>query len=395
ESRRRRSYLASNISEKISAMAVVQAHGQRKRELRHLRRQSTRLKNAMIRRAARVGGLRALSEGTVRLATACALLVGAVEVGAGQASAGTVVAAMSVVAFLAAPLRDLSRVYEYWQAARVSREKLAGFLSRPDVVRDPRHPAQLRPGPGRLEFLDVSVAGSLDGFTAVVRPGQVTAVIGPNGAGKSTLVWLIARLLEPESGEILLDGQPLRSLRVDTLRRAVGLVSLDVPLLKGSVEKNLRYRGGQVSDTEFARICQLCGVDEVLADLPDGLRSRVAEGGLNLSLGQRQRIVLARALLGSPRVLLLDEPETGLDPAAQAVLDRALREYQNTVLMVTHDIDRARQADEVWRIVNGQLADCGPPSKLLGDRETTVDLLAWSRTAAKRHPDNKGVSHGS
>jgi len=127
EGRRRRSLLAGNVAEKITALAAVPANGQRERERRHMRRQSRRLKDAMVRRAVMVGGLRALSEGTVRIATILALFIGALQVAAGAATAGTVVAGMSVVAFLAGPIRDLGRIYDYWHAARVSREKVENF----------------------------------------------------------------------------------------------------------------------------------------------------------------------------------------------------------------------------------------------------------------------------
>ncbi|RMF98643.1 MAG: ABC transporter ATP-binding protein [Gammaproteobacteria bacterium] len=355
ESRRRRSWLAANVSEKIAALPAVQALGQRRRETRRAHRQSRALAAAMVHRAKLIGVMRAVSEGATRLAIALALVVGALEVRAGMVSPGDVVAAMSIVAFLAGPLRDLGRVFEYWQAATVSREKISGFLGDPRIIRERRRPATLADGPGRVEFRDVAVTGLFSGVNACAEPGRCTAIVGDNGSGKSTLLWLVARLLDPDAGEILLDGQPIRELALDDLRQAVGVVSPDFGLLRGSIERNLRYRNPRASDAELQRIIELCGVDELLAEIPGGLRARVAEDGRNLSLGQRQRIALARALLGRPRVLLLDEPETGLDATARRALDRVLRTFSGTILLATHDPARIAMADQSWLMRDGRL----------------------------------------
>jgi ABC-type multidrug transport system fused ATPase/permease subunit len=355
--RRRRARLAANVNEKVGAIGVVQAFGQTRRERRRLDKQSNRLRDAMVERAKTIGLLRGLSEGTALLATAAVLMVGAAEVAAGRATPGTVVAAMAIVGLLANPLRDLGRVNEYWHNSRISLEKVRSFLLTPNVVRETRGAPPLAPGPGRLEFRDATVDGALQSVSAVAEPGSVIALVGPNGAGKSTLLDLGARLLDPDGGAVLLDGQDLSLHQRRSIRDAVSIAGPDFPLLRGTVADNLRYRWPDAPDEELERVGDMCGLDALLADLPHGAETRVIEGGRNLSAGQRQRIALARALVGGPRLLLLDEADANLDPDARALVARIVRAQRGrrTVLVVSHRPEVTRAADFVWRLDDGRL----------------------------------------
>ncbi|MCK5508576.1 MAG: ABC transporter ATP-binding protein [Desulfobacterales bacterium] len=362
ESRRRRSYLAANVNEKVAAMAVVQIFGQSDRERRRVSRQSLRLTKALVARAKKIGLMRGITQSVTAVASGVALLMGANEVVSGRATPGTVVAAMTIVGLLVPSLRDLSRVYEYWQGARVSSEKIIEFLDTPALVEDLPGAPDLKPGPGRLEFAGVSLSGIVKDVTVAAEPGRLIALVGPNGAGKSTLLSLAARLIDPDKGRLLLNGQDLAKHSLESVRHAIGMVSPDLPLLCGTVSKNLRYRWPKAPVEEINRIRALCGIDKVLAELPEGDQTRVTEAGSNLSLGQRQRIELARALLGSPSILLLDEADAHLDVDAATMLKRILDEYSGTVLWVTHNLDQVVAADLVWHIEDGRLVEVSHPS---------------------------------
>ena len=379
EARRRRSQLAANVSEKIASMAVVQLFGQARRERRRVGRQSRRLKQAMIARAQVTGKLRAIAEGTAAVATASTLLLGVNEVAAGRATPGAIVAAMAVVALLAPSLRDLGRTYEYWHYARVSRRKILEFLDMPAHFGRAKDATPLTKGAGQLVFDKVTVIGALRNFSAVAEPGQVVAVVGPNGAGKSTLLSLAARFIDPDHGEVRINGVNVADCELGSVRRAVGMVSPDLPLLRGTIRKNLRYRCRDASAEEIAQLKAACGIDEMLAGLPAGMETRITEGGKNLSLGQRQRISLARAIVGHPRILLLDEVDNNLDPRAGAALDRVLSGFDGTVLMVTHRVERLMRADVVWHLRDGELCEMGDPRVLMQGAGPTAELFQNQR----------------
>ena len=361
ESRRRRSYLAANVNEKVATMAVVQVFGQSDREQRRIKRQSRRLRDALVARAKKIGLMRGITQSVTALASGAALLLGAREVASGRATPGTVVAAMTIVGLLVPALRDLGRVYEYWQEAGVSSKKLTDFLETPSLVQEAPDAPDLKHGPGRLQFDRVSLSTTIRDVSVVAEPGKLIAVTGPNGAGKSTLISLTARLIDPDEGRILLDGKDLAEHSLSSVRRAISMVSPDLPLLRGTIKKNLLYRWPKAPAEEINRVKALCGIDEVLAELPKGDQTRVSEEGGNLSLGQRQRIALARALLGNPSVLLLDEADVHLDLEAGIALKRILDEYTGTVLWVTHSPDSVAIADVVWRIENGRLVEVSGP----------------------------------
>lgn len=382
ESRRRRSRLAGNLNEQVASMAVVQVSGQTRREQKRIERQSMRLKRAMMLRARVIGGLRAATTATTTVATGAALIAGAVLVTHGHTTPGTVVAAMSIVGFLMPSLRDLGRVYEYRQGARVSMDKIQRFLGSPEETVRRRRPAELRNSAGRLTFRNVTVPGSLNRFTAEAAPGSVIAVTGPNGAGKSTVLSLVARLVDPQRGRVCLDGRDLHRFARDSLRRVVGMASPDLPLLRGTIGRNLRYRWRSAPATEQVRVRALCGIDELLAGLPQGEDTRISEGGTSLSAGQRQRIALARAILGSPPVLLLDEADANLDPEASVIFDKVLKDQEGTVLMVTHQLDRARCADVIWYLENGRLVATGKPEELLQSDWRVAEFFRHDRQQA-------------
>ena len=384
QARRQRARLAANVSEKIGHLGVVQVHGQIKREQRRVQKQSSHLKQAMIKRAVAIGSMRGLLEFISGLASVAALTMGAILVMSGQISLGTVVAAMSIVGLLTPALKDLGRVQEYRQGAIVSSEKIQNFMATQALDPNGRRQAntdtnpnlpELCAGQGDLVFENVSVTGALKGFSATANAGQMIALVGPNGAGKSTILSLAARLLDPEQGRVLLDESDITKVQLNSLRANVGMVTPDLPLLRGSLERNLKYRKPRASAQELAQVSQLCGLEALLEALPLGEKTRIIEDGANLSLGQRQRLMMARALLGNPRLLLLDEADANLDASAGAALRRIIQHYEGTILMVSHRPDWIAMADKVWHLADGQLLESGAPQALLQGTGPTATLF--------------------
>ena len=310
------------------------------------------------------------------------LLVGAIEVSAGRATPGAVVAALIIVGILLPQLRDLGRVQAYWHGATLSLRKIGEFLAIPSpFMTDQPTAPPLIPGPGRLEFRHVSIPDALQDISAIAAPRSVVAIVGPNGSGKSTLLALAARLLDPVAGTVELDGQVLAAHSLASVRRAIGIVGPDLPLLRGTIAKNLHYRWPGAPESEIRRVLALCELDEFLKSLPLGAQTRIAEGGFGISVGQRQRIALARALVGDPQLLLLDEADATLDYRATQVIDRLLARHRGTALIVTHRRERVFSADAVWYLEDGRLLEAGPPQTVMAADGPTARLFATAHPA--------------
>ena len=355
ESRRLRGRLAGNINEKIRSFVVIQAFNQQKKERRRFSKQSRQLREAMIDRSRASAQMRVVNEGATALSMAAILSFGSLEVFRDMTSSGNVVAAMAVVGFLSNAFRDMGRVHEYLQTFRVSRQKIIEFMQTKQLRgRSPKRPS-LQVEKGAIELQNIHLRGALKNISASIPGGTRLAIIGDNGAGKSTLLQLIARLVDPSKGKILIDGQDIGQCNLASVREAIGIVSPDLPLLKGSVRKNLRYRQPEAPDEEVERVNKLCKIETLLKQLPHGEDFRVQEGGENLSLGQRHKLAIARALLGQPSILIVDEIDANLDRQAAQVLQRVIREFPGTVLMVSRSPESLALADIYWHLEKGKL----------------------------------------
>ncbi len=359
ESRRRRGRLAAMLNDRVAHIGVVEAFGQEETELGRFEKLSHHLRHSLVVRSRVVGLLRALSEASGSVASACALFVGAAQVAVGQASPGAVVAAMVVAGLLAPRLQDLGRVYEYWNGALIAREKQEQLLALGADARLARvdDGLPLENGPGRIELNGVSLGAMMDKVSVTIEAGERVAVVGPNGAGKSHLLRVLAGIIDPDGGRVLLDGQDIGRARWGDVRRAFALCSPDLPLLRGSLRFNLTYGGADPSDDAINGVLAQLGLDSLVARSPRGLKTRVSENGEGLSTGERARIALARALLAGPRVLLLDEADANLDRDAGGLLNRALSLFDGTVVFVTHDPGRAATADRVLHLEGGALRE--------------------------------------
>lgn len=383
-SRRRRSQMAGTLGETLSGLATLQVFGQRRQQTRRLRKQANSLRDAVVAQAGVAGTLQAVALLTSSWATDGALLLGAWAVRSAVVTPGTVVAAMSVVALLVAPIRNLGRVYAYWRAARVAREKIDALMRMGPLLRSDRHAKPLRRGPGELVFDAVAVEGALQPLSGRIAGGARVALVGPNGAGKSTVLNLIGRLLDPDRGTIALDGQDLQRVQLNSLRRAIGWVGPELPLFRGSIESNLRFRHARASAAELDEVCRRCGLDRMLARWPHGLATRVNEGASNLSTGERYRIMLARALLGAPSLLLLDEADANLDTESRAILDRVIAEFPGTVVMASHRPQMAGRVDAIWRMADGALLAIEPATDASRAVVALASVAPINRTEPRR-----------
>ncbi len=225
---------------------------------------------------------------------------------------------------------------------------------------------------GDLRFDDVRFRyrsadrDALAGLTLAVRGGSVVALVGPSGSGKSTLFALLQRFYEPNAGAIMLDGRPLASIRLQDLRRALGVVPQDVFLFSGSIADNLLLGAEERSEEALRRAAEAAGALEFIERLPAGFATEVGERGVRLSMGQRQRLAIARAFLTDPRVLLLDEATSALDPDSEAKVQAALERLfvGRTTLVIAHRLATARRADVIHVLDDGRIVASGTHDEL-------------------------------
>lgn len=377
EVRRQRGRLAAVLNDRVSRIGVVEAFGQERVEQRRFGRLSRSLRRSLIVRARTVGVLRALSEVSAAIASLCALVAGAVQVGMGLATPGAVVAAMAVAGILAPRLRELGRVYEYWNAALVARQKQEELLRLKPLGRPKKASAKkpLEGGSGALQLIGASRDGQLRSIDLDIEAGARVCIVGSNGAGKSTLLRLIGGIVQPHQGAVLLDQQDIHRCHWEDVRNAFAMVSPDLPLLRGSLRLNLTYGARGVTDDVVKKVIESCGLNALIKRLGNGLDVRISENGEGLSTGERARIALARALLVQPRVLLLDEAGANLDgPAAQA-LNRIKREFEGTVIYTTHARDCLTSADRIIHLDKGRIVAQGAPTELLRSGTRTDALF--------------------
>lgn len=359
EARRRRGRVGALVNDRIVHMNVVEAFGQEERELRRVRKASALLRDALVARSRVASLLRALSEASAGLASTCALLVGALQVAAGHATPGAVVAAMVVAGLLAPRLGDLGRVFEYWNAAAVARAMQEKFLALHPIGRPAARPGDepLPDGPLRLELRGVARSPVFADVSLAIEPGERVAVVGASGSGKSTLLRLLAGLLAPHEGAVLAHGEELRYYRPEALRAAIALVSPELGLLRASLRFNLAYGAPGADDCAIAAAVERCRLEPLVQRLPRGLDTRISSNGQGLSTGERMRIAIARALLAGPRVLLLDEAEAHLDRPAREALDALIDSFPGTVVFASHDPAQVARAQRALAIAAGRVRE--------------------------------------
>lgn len=368
EARDRQASLSANVTEKLAGLATVQAFDQRRRERRRLRCLAERTVAASVQKAVAIGTLRGVIDSTSGACIAVVIGVACV-LPAGALSPGVLAAAISIVGFLAPRLRDVGRAQEYWLAAQVARRNLSAIGNRAVRLRSPRKALPLVVSDGAIRFDSVTVNGVLEELSASLTPGCKVALSGDNGSGKSTLLGLIGRLYDPDQGRVMIDGQDVRQAELSSLRRQVAYVSADIPLIRGSLEKNICYGVGRAGHDKLERVLSECGLEELVKHRPGGLSARIAEGGANLSQGERVLVALARALLCEPRILLLDEADANLDLRAIRVLNRVVGSFKGTLIMASHRHSSLQLCDTLWHLQDGKVNVVSVPSGRKADRQ--------------------------
>jgi ATP-binding cassette subfamily B protein len=381
--RTRLAAVAAALQEGIQGVPTIQALGRQEAEARLFARDNAGLRAAQFRSTLFEAGLYAGVEALGGAAVALLLWWGGGEVLAGTLTFGALVAFLEYTHRFFLPIRDLGAKYTVMQAATVSAERIFGLLDTEPAIRPPspgRRPAPVPPaarGAGAptpaVEFRNVWFAYAREAWVLrdcsfTVEPGETVALVGPTGGGKTTVARLCLRAWDVARGQVLVDGRDVRDWDLTALRRHVGLVPQEVFLFAGTVEANLTLGAdGAVSADDVARTLTLANAEAVVHALPGGLREPIGERGGTLSQGQRQLLAMARALIYNPRVLVLDEATSSVDPASERLIRDALPRLfgGRANLVIAHRLSTVQAADRILVLSRGRVREAGRHADLV------------------------------
>lgn len=310
---------------------------------------------------------------------------------AGELTVGELVSFNIYVIMMVQPLRMLGMIVANAQRASAAGVRIAEVLETAPRIVDEPTPARLPDGVGlgRVEFRDVDFdyhpeaagAGLLRGLSLTIEPGESVALVGATGSGKSTIARLLPRFYDVDGGAIVLDGVDVRAVRRQELRRAVSIVFEETFLFSSSIRENIAFADPEASDAQVRRAAVLAGADEFIATLPAGYDTAIGERGYSLSGGQRQRIAIARAILADPRVLILDDATSAVDPTKEHEIRDALGEVmeQRTSIVIAHRPATIALADRVVLLDEGRIVATGTHEGLLASNERYREVLAADR----------------
>lgn len=372
ETREKIGAVVGDLAENIGGMRVIQAFAQEATTQQRFDQMNRENRDAHVAAVALASAFTPIVDLLGMVATAIVLWVGGQAVVQGEITIGVIVAFLAYVSQLFAPIRDLSQLYGTLQSAMAGGERVIALLDSPIEVRDAPDAIDLPPLVGHIELRNVWLryrGGEpvLKGINLDIQPGEMVALVGQTGAGKTSIASLLARFYDVSEGQVLIDGHDIRTVSQRSLRRQMGIVPQEPFLFSATIADNIRYGRPEASDEEVRQAARLANLDEFVQSLPDGYATMVQEGGVNLSVGQRQLICIARVALCQPRLLILDEATSSVDTLTEALIQDALARLLEgrTSIVIAHRLSTIRRANRIYVLSEGQIVEQGSHEELL------------------------------
>ena len=373
EIRGKRDAMYGQMQEKLAGIQTVKGFGQERFESRSFMSTTRELMGLNIFQGALGGRLWTLADAMCGLATGLVLWYGGTLAMEGKLGAGTLVTFLSLsVGYVYGPIVRFLVVLDPIARAQAAMARIFRTLDTANPIKDSPYAQPMPPIEGLVRFEDVWFEYEpgqpvLQGINLEARPGQTIALVGFSGSGKTTLTSLLLRNYDPTAGAVTIDGTDLRDVQLDSYRRQVGVVAQESILFNTTVRENIRYGRIEASDREVEEAAVAASIHDAILELPKGYDTLIGEDGVKLSVGEKQRMAIARALLADPRILILDEATSALDSATEALLQGALDNLMRgrTSFVVAHRLSTIVGADEILVMEGGVVTERGPHHKLI------------------------------
>ncbi|MGG2110887.1 ABC transporter ATP-binding protein [Lysinibacillus pakistanensis] len=373
----------TKLQENLAGIRVIKAFRRETQQIEQFSKHNDALTKRFITAEQIVGVLVPFTMFVVNLGIVAALWLGAIKVEAGTLQVGVILAFINYLTIILNGLMSSSMVLMQIARAIPSGERIIDVLNKEVTVKEAEN-ALATPIHGAIDFQNVSyryyetAEDVLKNITFSVKTGQTIGLIGKTGSGKSTLVKLLPRLFDPTSGEIHLDGKPIKSYALSTLREHIGFTSQKALLFSGEIEKNIRVGKENATTEELQKALDAACATEFVERLDKGIAHELSQGATNLSGGQKQRLALSRALIRQPAILVLDDTTSALDSASEKHVQQAIHEqYQNTTtFIVASKIASIQQADVILVLEDGEIVGHGTHQELLQNNKSYQAIYA-------------------
>ncbi|MEC0133275.1 MULTISPECIES: ABC transporter ATP-binding protein [Paenibacillus] len=367
--------LALVLSENLSGIRVIRAFAKRRTEKERFDASSDDLTTTAIRVSRISALLGPMTTLVVNAAIIAILWVGGIHIDGGRLSQGEIIAFINYITQILLALIVVSNLVIIFTKASSSANRVNEVLGVKVSVSEEGNALIAEPAPAApaIQFDHVSFGynttgeSALEDISLVINRGETVGLIGSTGSGKSTFVNLIPRFYDVVQGEVKVDGVDVRDYKLHQLREKIGIVPQKAVLFTGTIAENIRWGKEDATEEEIMQAASIAQAEEFIRKLPEGLNTQVSRGGLNLSGGQKQRLTIARAVVGKPSILILDDSSSALDFSTDAALRKALKEssQEMTVLLVSQRVSTVRQADKIMVFEEGRIAGVGTHEELM------------------------------
>ncbi len=371
--RSKRDSMYGQMQEKLAGIQTVKSFGKERWEARSFMSTTRELMGLNVRQGALGGGLWTIADALCGVATGLILWYGGTLCLQGKMQAGTLVMfVIYAVNYVYGPIVRFLVVLDPWARAQAALARIFRTMNMPNEVQDKPGALPMPPIKGRVAFEDLWFEYEPDqpvikGLNLVVEPGQMVALVGFSGSGKTTLASLLLRHYDPTSGRITVDGIDLRDTQLLTYRSQVGVVAQESILFNTTVRENIRYGRESATDEDVVLAAKAASIHEAIEALPDRYETKIGEDGIKLSVGEKQRMAIARAILADPKILILDEATSALDSQTESLLQAALDNLMTgrTSFVVAHRLSTIVKADMIVVLEKGVIIEKGGHEELL------------------------------